>query len=261
MVDDLARDAGRGMAEAFGEAGRSMGDLLTIMTGFQARLGDIAVAQAQGHINASQAARERSAAEVQAYGDALGAAKGFFREGSDGYRALQAAEQVYRAYQFAMAIQSMVISGQETAVTVGQNLIRSASHGVVAIARALASLPFPLNMAAGAATAAALAAIGVKLFGGGKSGGSSVSGSVDTAQAASAQDAATRSNAAQAVAQSVEVRVTADRDGLNAYVVGTAQREAAGIVAPVAAMTASGTKKDVFQTMQSQQAGNRKIVS
>ena len=230
MVDDLARDAGRGMAEAFGEAGRSMGDLLTIMTGFQARLGDIAVAQAQGHINASQAARERSAAEVQAYGDALGAAKGFFREGSDGYRALQAAEQVYRAYQFAMAIQSMVMSGQETAFTVGQNLIRSASHGVVAIARALASLPFPFNMAAGVATAAALAAIGVKIFGGGKSGGSSVSASASTAQGYSAQDANARTTAAQAIASQVSVVVTADRQGMNAYV----KETATGVATPMA---------------------------
>jgi hypothetical protein len=222
LVDGLAQDAARGMADAFGEAGRAMGDLLTVMSGYQAKMADISLALKEHRLSEAQAARESGIAQVQAYGDALGAAKGFFKEGSDGYRALQAAEQVYRLYQFAMTIQSMVLGGQETAFTVGQNVIKAASHGVVAIARALASLPFPFNLAAGLATAAALAAIGVKLFGGGKSGGSSVSASASTAQGYSAQDAQTRTTAAQAIAANVNVVVTADRQGMNAYVKDTA---------------------------------------
>jgi len=253
LVDSLAQDAARGMADAFGESGRALGDLLTVMSGYQVKQAEIALALKEHRLSEAQAAREAGFAQVQAYGDALSSAKGFFKEGSDGYRTLQAAEQVYRTYQFAMALQSRIMGGQETAFTVGQNLIRATSHGVVAIARALASLPFPLNLAAGVATAAALAAIGVKLFGGGKSGGSSVSSSASDAQAYSAQDASARTTAAQAIASQVNVVVTADRQGLNAYVADTA----AGVAAPMAVGAYRGavsTSRDAIPAEQTQKA-------
>lgn len=181
QLDDQAREMARGLADAFGEPGRALGDLMTTMTGFQARLESIAERRAtmerQGTLTVERAAmleRERAQAQVQNYGDMISAAKGFFAEGSDGYKALQTAEQAYRVFQFAMMVQSMIMGGQETAATVAQNGIKALSHGVVAVARAIASLPFPLNLAAGAATIAALAAIGVKIAGGG--GGGSGSG-------------------------------------------------------------------------------------
>ncbi|MNY78876.1 hypothetical protein D3C86_2192900 [compost metagenome] len=55
------------------------------------------------------------------------------------------------------------------------------------------------------------------------------------------------------------MRVTADREGLNAYVARTAQQEAVGIAAPMGAAAAAGTKRDVFQTLNDRQVGNRKI--
>lgn len=264
LIDQLARDAANGMTSAFGEAGRAMGDLLTIMTSYESRLAEIALAQKEGRLTEAQAIREQASAQINSYGDMAAAARGFFREGSDGYKALMAVEQVYRAFQFASAIQAMALGGQETVFTLGQNAIRAASHGVVAVARALASLPFPLNLAAGAATIAALAAIGVKIAGGG--GGSRGSGddeghdhSTNAVRSYTAQDAAARDQATSAIASKVEVRVSADREGLNAYVVGTAQKEAFGVAAPMVAAAAAGTKRDVMETLNARQVGNRKI--
>lgn len=265
LIDELARDAARGMASAFGEAGRAMGDLMTVMTGYESRLAEIALAQKEGRLTEAQAIREQAAAQIQSYGDMAAAARGFFREGSDGYKAMLAVEQVYRAYQFASAIQAMALGGQETAFTLGQNAIRAASHGVVAVARAIASLPFPMNLVAGAATIAALAAIGVKIAGGG-GGGSRGSGddegpdhSTNAVRSYSAMDAQARDQATSAIASKVEIRVTADRDGLNAYVASTAQKEAFGVAAPMVAAAAAGTKRDVMDTLNARQVGNRKI--
>jgi hypothetical protein len=224
LIDTLAQDAARGMASAFGDAGRAMGDLLTTMTGYQSRLAEIALAEKEYKISGAQADRERASAQVQSYGDMLGAAKGFFKEGSDGYQALQAAEQAYRIYQFAMSVQAMMMGGQETAFTVGQTIIRAASHGVVAVARALASLPFPFNLAAGAATLAALVAIGVKLTGGGGGGGSSGSynpapiNSRDSSIATARSQASASQGAAANGTQRVDVRVTTEDRRFNAYV-------------------------------------------
>ena len=225
QVDDHARAAARGLSEAFGAPGRALGDLLSGLTSVQVRLAEIDKAERQYRQSVMKTgvdqrqlamfARDRAQAEVQSYGDMVSAAKGFFREGSDGYQALQAAEQAYRAIQFAMSIQAMAMGGQETAFTVGQNAIRAVSHGVVAVARALASLPFPFNLAAGAATVAALAAIGVRLSGGGgggggKGSGSSVAGSVETVQSQVSQQQSSGQNFVQSLAQHVKVSVEFD---------------------------------------------------
>ncbi len=226
QVDDHARAAGQGLSEAFGAPGRALGDLLSGLTSVQVRLAEIDKAERQYRQSVMKTgvdqrqlamfARDRAQAEVQSYGDMVSAAKGFFKEGSDGYQALQVAEQAYRAIQFAMSIQAMAMGGQETAFTVGQNAIRAVSHGVVAVARALASLPFPFNLAAGAATIAALAAIGVRLSGGGSGGsggkgsGSSVAGSVETVQSQVSQQKSSGQNFVRALAQEVNVRVEFD---------------------------------------------------
>lgn len=261
LIDQLARDAAHGMASAFGEAGRAMGDLLTVMTGYESRLAEIALAQKEGRLTEAQAIREQAAAQIQSYGDMAAAARGFFKEGSDGYKAMLAVEQVYRAYQFASAIQAMALGGQETAFTLGQNAIRAASHGVVAVARAIASLPFPMNLVAGSATIAALAAIGVKIAGGG-GGGSRGSGddegpdhSTNAVRSYTAQDAAAREQATQSVAQAVRVKIEFNDPMFKARV----QKEAVGATAPMVAAAAAGTKRDVFQTLNDRQVGNRKV--
>ena len=270
QIDDTARSAADGMASAFGTAGRAMGDITTALTGYQVRIEGINRAEDEYRKSVGECidprriemfAKDREQAEVQSYGNMISAAKSYFEEGSAGYKAMHAAEMAYRAYQFASAIQAMVLGGQETAFTLGQNAIRATSHGVVAVARAIASLPFPLNLAAGAATIAALGAIGVRIAGGGgrgRVGANDNEGpdhSVNAVRSYMAQDAAARDQAAHSLAQAVTVRVEFNDPMFKARV----QKEAVGATAPMIVAAAAGTKRDVFQTLNDRQVGNRKV--
>lgn len=196
QVHNHAVRAGQGIRDAFGSVGGSINDAITALTRYGAEnaalnanmqaaenerikalekaganSSAIAEAQAKYHHAEMLNARERVQVELQTYGDMAGAAKSFFSEKSGAFKALEAVERGYRAVQMAMSLKAILLDKTETGSTVAMNAIKSASHGVVAVARALASLPFPLNLAAGAATAAALVAIGVKIAGGGGSGG------------------------------------------------------------------------------------------
>lgn len=249
MVDDLARDAAYGMSEAFGEAGRSMGDLLTILTGYHARLKDIDVEVASGAKTHTQAARERAAAEVQSYGDALGAAKGFFREGSDGYRALQAAEAAFRVFQFAMSVQAMAQTAAETSASVAGSAARGAASTGAGAARIFETLG-PLGFPVVAAMLAVLASLGMRgKGGGGGSAPSKVDASVTSAQGFAAQQEQAKASFAGTVAQQVEVRVTADRDGLNAFVEQTAENVARPMVVQGMAAAAGATRAQVMSDL------------
>lgn len=231
QIDEQARDAAQGMADAFGEAGRAIGGIATSFTDLQGRLESIRLAEqdyrrsvGDGLVDQKQIAlyaRQRGAAEVAAYGDALAAARGFFKEGSDGWRVLQAAEQAYRLFQFAMSIQAMTVGSAETASTIAQSGQRAAAFATEAIANAYRSLPFPLNLAAVGVVTAGLLALGIKAFGGGGGGGGSdaeVSETTTAVQAYAARDDQTRQTFASTVAQNVKVTVGVNDDRFNAYV-------------------------------------------
>ncbi|WP_297803395.1 phage tail length tape measure family protein [uncultured Brevundimonas sp.] len=242
LNDDAMRDIAGGLRDVFGEAGGAIGGMLTGLTGLQAKLAEIEERRQEMTRNGTLTMereilleRERGMATSKAYGDMLSAARGYFREGSDGYRFLLAIEQVYRAQQMFGMMQSILWSKKETASKIADNAAQAKSGAIVAYVNAIKSLPFPLNLAAGAATIAALAAIGLKIAGGSKGG------SISEAQATNDNSASLATSAVSAVgsvaAQRLEVRVTADREGLNAYVASTA-REVAAPMAVQAATTA-----------------------
>lgn len=168
LLDAVDR-AGDGFARSFGRAGEAVADLLHSYTDYASKRQRINEKLRQGEITQAQAAKQTGAAQIGAYGDALSAAKGFFDEKSRAYKALTAAEQAFRAVQLAMSIASMF---QDTAETVshvanaGARATANAAEGVSAQAK----LPFPANIAAMAATAAAVVAFGIALLGGGGGG-------------------------------------------------------------------------------------------
>lgn len=178
-MNDALREGVAGFGELFGTAGAGFEALINTMTDYadrraelQQRIAEADTATAEGQRERQRATQELARAEIAHYGDVLGAAKTFFAEGSTGYRVLEAAEKAYRLFQFAMQIRAMFMDKAETASSVANSGARAAADGVAAIAKAIASLPFPLNLIAGAATAAALVAFGVKVFGGGGKGSS-----------------------------------------------------------------------------------------
>lgn len=269
QTDDIMRDAASGFADAFGDAGKSIGGVLTSMTGLNARMAqyderrrELQKMERDGIPTTERQIlleRERAAATAGAYGDMISAAKGYFKEGSDGYRILLAIEQVYRVQQMIGAIQAMAMGEQETGLSLINSARKAMAYGVEAVANAYRSIPYPFNIAAVAATVAGLAAFGIKLAGGsgGDKGAANDNHEVATQSVRAAhqqnEQAQHQSATVMASARLVEVRVTADREGLNAYVVDTAERVSAPM-AMQAGMTA-------FQAMKADQATNQRRAS
>ncbi|HEX7856087.1 MAG TPA: phage tail length tape measure family protein [Sphingobium sp.] len=182
--DLIARNvqhAAQGMADAFGGVGRSIGDMASIYANYEASRQRLIVqrnedlkraGQNEADINRANAkyALATATSQIGAFGDMTAAAKGFFDEKSKGYQALAAAEKVFRAVEFALSVRAMAQDAAETASKLAKGALRIAQGAAEAVVNAIKSLPFPLNLAAGAATIAALAGIGVSIagaFGGG----------------------------------------------------------------------------------------------
>jgi hypothetical protein len=216
-VDAAARQAASGMEASFGKVGAAIGGLTTALTGYGAAQAAITAQLAADITNSggnqakiyraqSQAASASAQAQVKSYGDMAGAAKGFFKENTAGYKVLQTTEKAYRAYEMALALESMAkkilfkegevaanvalnatkVTGEaaSTAASTSLAATEASAWGVTAVVKALASLPFPANLAAGAATLAAVIAIGAKVVGsfGGGSGGGMTAADVQKAQ-------------------------------------------------------------------------------
>jgi hypothetical protein len=190
-MNDGIREATESFSELFGTAGDGFANLLDVMMDYnertaeaQERLIEIQSRYAEGQemsqADAEEAARIQATmaqAQIAHYGNMLSAAKTFFKEGSTGWKIMEGAERLYRLFQFAMAIRAMFMDKAQTASSVANSGARAAADGVAAVAKAIASLPFPLNLVAGAATLAFLVGIGVKMFGGGKGSGGGGGGS------------------------------------------------------------------------------------
>lgn len=196
-LDDAARSAAQGMADAFGAVGSAIGDLTTAMTGYQKTQAAIA-AQLAETIKANpakaeqaraDAARQSAQAQLKSYGDMAKAAKGFFKENTAGYRALEGAEKAYRAFEMAMALKTMVeksglltaftslfvaSKATETAATVASvapdvaaSMAKGQASAVAGVANQAGGDPYTA-WGRMAAMAAVMAALGFAVSGGGR---------------------------------------------------------------------------------------------
>ncbi|WP_077145389.1 hypothetical protein [Sphingopyxis sp. KK2] len=195
-MNDALREAAQGFSNLFGTAGAGFEALINTMTDYsdrraelQQRIAEADERTAEGQRERRSATEELARAEIGYYGDIVGAAKRMFKEKSAGYRVLEAVEKAYRAYQMVSLIletigvtKSIALDSVKTASSVTNSATRASADGVAAIAKAIASLPFPLNLVAGAATAAALVAFGVKLVGGGGGKGAVATAEAETRQ-------------------------------------------------------------------------------
>jgi hypothetical protein len=186
-MNDALREGAQGFGELFGTAGAGFEALINTMANYADKRAELQEQIAtsdertvEGQRQRENATAELARAEIVHYGNMLGAAKHMFKEKSTGWKVLEAVEKAYRAYQMVSLVleaigvtKSIAFDSAKTASSVTNSGIRASADGVAAIAKAIASLPFPLNLVAGAATAAALVAFGVKLIGGGKGGGAS----------------------------------------------------------------------------------------
>ncbi|RSV41539.1 hypothetical protein CA234_09740 [Sphingomonas sp. ABOLE] len=181
QIAENVSEAASGMADAFGDVGRAIGDLTGRFAAYRADQEKLnAVHRARLQIIGSMVnGEEKSAAierenskfalrtattRIDLYGDMAGAAKGFFSENSKGYEILAATEKAYRAIQFAMSVRAMAQDVAETLGIVSNSAARATAQGTEGIA-AQSKLPFPFNIVAMAATAGALVAAGVAVIG------------------------------------------------------------------------------------------------
>lgn len=198
-LDDAAKSAAEGMANSFGQVGTAIGSLTTTLSGYGRTQAAIAAQLAAATQDArndpvklerakATAAQQSAQAQVKSYGDMASAAKGFFKQNSLGYKTMETLEKGFRAYEMAMALQSMVkkiffketevaanvglnatkIAGEATAsaASTGLAATEASAWGITAVVKALASLPYPMNLIAGATTLAAVLAVGASMLGG-----------------------------------------------------------------------------------------------
>lgn len=80
------------LENAFGKGGKAAGDLLKVA------------------VNYNNLENKTAGARVKAYGDAAGAAKGFFKEGTKGYKVLEGAEKAFRLVELAGMAKSVYMT-------------------------------------------------------------------------------------------------------------------------------------------------------
>jgi len=200
-VDTATKSAAQGMTASFGAVGTAIGGLTTALSGYavqqQAIAAQLAVATKDAYGDPTKLAKAQAAAaqqgaqaQIKSYGDMASSAKGFFKENTAGYRAMEGAERAYRAVEMAMAIESMVKKlfavevvttatlGAEAAKTVAiqagtatqiaADTVKGTSAAAVAVATQAQGDPYSawIRMAA---MAAAMATLGFAVSGGGGS--------------------------------------------------------------------------------------------
>lgn len=184
-LDRQAREAAGGMVAAFdgvsksmSGVGRGIAGLMTAYSGMMAREKAIEAQRVKASQEAAgdtvklakiaeDASRETARVKIQSYGDMAEAGSQFFKEGSDGWKVMQVAMIAFRTAEMVMSIQAQAQKAGEVAGDLANTAKSAQGFGIKAFARTLGDLPFPANLAAGAAILAALASVGVVMSGGG----------------------------------------------------------------------------------------------
>ena len=137
------------LSSAFGAGGKAVGGMFKSYADNAARqiqIGKDLAEATKGRSDAdpeklrlvAAAQRESARAQVKSYGDITSAAKGYFKEGTSGYKVLQATERAFRTVEMAMAVQSMVqslaaTSTKTTAVVTGKAFESAAMIGAAGV--------------------------------------------------------------------------------------------------------------------------------
>ncbi|AQR70100.1 hypothetical protein BZG29_18545 [Janthinobacterium sp. LM6] len=133
---DGAKAMGDALEKAFGKAGAAVGKLGTAFADYQKAQSDVQRTLKEGLKDAgndepkkdaayAKAREDGAQAQIKGYRDMAGAAKGFFKENSTGYKLMEGAEKAFRAVEMAGQLQklatSLFVSGSSAAgVVVGQ---------------------------------------------------------------------------------------------------------------------------------------------
>lgn len=190
-----AQTFGEALREAFGAGGEALSKLMGTLDGYGRREAEIAKHRETAEKNRGKGGAdevkylktmsELSEREIknrlQGYGDMAGAAKGFFSEGSKGYKVLEGAEKAFRVMELASQMQSLYthvfVTGAKATATASGQAVETGAVVAGEAARNAAKVPGvfmsfmstlgPWGMAA---AGVAIAAVLGSAFGGGGSG-------------------------------------------------------------------------------------------
>jgi hypothetical protein len=116
-------------------------------------------AEAQAIKELNKLDSDRAKNEMSRNVQLMGSVKKLFNEKSASYKIISGIEKAMHVTKLAMDVKEMLFDGTKTAASTGNSLLRAGADGIAAVVKSMASLPFPFNLAAGAATAVAIAAI------------------------------------------------------------------------------------------------------
>lgn len=135
--------------------------------------------------DASKEKKKNARAEMSDNIKLIGSAKNLFKEKTAAYKILAGIEKAMHLYKMAMFVKEvgmeMWAMGKSVYASITKTTAKTAEagvDGVAAVVKAIASVPFPLNLIAGAATAAVVTSLLAKLGG----SGVSVSGGAPTSE-------------------------------------------------------------------------------
>lgn len=164
MKDLLKGDVGTNFAAGFDKASASLGTFVEQFAKLAKLQEDYTKAKQADNLSDEQRAALDSAfvtRQVGGYASLAGAAKGFFKEQTEGYKALQAAEQVLRAVEMASSLARITAKLAEGQATAAVGVANQASGDpytawprMAAMAATMAALGFAVAGSFGAGTSA-----------------------------------------------------------------------------------------------------------
>ncbi len=192
----ISKDIGFQVADGFDAASKSLSAFSRSFADLFKQQEDYNKARMQQGVTAEQLTKldaQQARAQINAYGTMAGAAKGFFRAGTTGYKALEVAEKSFRAIELAESIKNAAVKtgliDAETVLRV-KGYAEQAGAAIASAAQQIGAL-FGIGTAAAAtgvatqatgdpytafprmaAMAAAMAALGFAVAGGGGKGAS-----------------------------------------------------------------------------------------
>jgi hypothetical protein len=136
--------------------------------------------------------KDKTNAELTGMANIAGASKKLFKEKSVGFRAFEAIEKGFHLWKLGANIAEAASTAFKDQSSIAGSIMRATVDAGAAVIKAISSMPFPLNIAAGAATALAVGSILGSIGGGGVSGPTGPS--VEDQQAASGTGQSYNSN-------------------------------------------------------------------
>jgi len=163
-------EATENLVTVFGDLGDAIGGSLKSLLTFQAGSKKLADAQAdklkkfakgsdEYNEQEKENIQERTDYELKSAQGIAGATKKMFNEKTVAYKAFAAVEKAIAITRLVMGAKQMAQDAAETASAIAKSVARASTDGVAAVVKTLASLPFPANVAAGAAVAAIVAGL------------------------------------------------------------------------------------------------------